>query len=481
MKLLNFITNDEIDFSFYILFILLFIYTVTAAVLLQVIILPNFFPSWVNEFGMLKQTDSILYHEWIVELSNNINKYGWSSWELTPTDNKHFVVGLSSIFYTLIYPEPWVMIPVNSFVHALSGIMLVRIAFFFTKDWRIACLAMVPYVFYPSASMWFSQLLKDGYFNLGVILFCYGWMLIAHENVTTRKTANFYMPLFYILFGYLLMGLVRPYAFYVMRVEAIIFTILISLFYTYKYFQRDIGFQTLSKKIILCFICIALLKFFTILIIYADMTDQKQMEYTALAVTTSKLGKINVVDDNLAKQQWLITDWIPKEIEAKLSTISGMRKAFVYNHFQYGRGQKTIDTHVLFNNSVDVFAYIPRATQIAFLAPFPDIWFGKGSTKSTSVMRKVSMFEMIAIYIAIIFLPFSLWKWKMRPEIWVAFTYCYSMLLLFSLSFPNVGTLYRYRYAFLMIIITILIVYALDLFKNVAKAKNSKTYVNTPE
>jgi hypothetical protein len=481
MKLLNAITNDEIDFSLYILFIILFVYTVTAAILLQVIILPNYFPSWVNEFGMLKQTDSILYHEWAVELSNNINKYGWSNWELAPSDKRHFIVGLSSIFYTLIYPEPWVMIPANSFVHALSGIMLVRIAFFFTKDWRIACLAMVPYVFYPSASMWFSQLLKDGYFNLGIILFCYGWMLISHENVTTRKAANIYMPLFYILVGYLLMGIVRPYAFYVMRVEAIIFTILISSFYIYKCLQKYIDYKELSKKIILCFICIALLKFVSILMIHTGITDQKHMEYSALAVTTSKLGKINVVDDNLAKQQWVSTDWIPKLLDSKLETISGMRKAFIYNYFQYGRGQSAIDTHVLFNNVVDVFAYIPRATQIGFLAPFPDIWFGEGSTKSTSVMRKVSMFEMIAIYIAIIFLPFALWKWKMRLEMWVAFTYCYSMLLLFSLSFPNVGTLYRYRYAFLMIIITILLVYALDLFKNVAKAKNNKTYINSLE
>jgi len=59
----------------------------------------------------------------------------------------------------------------------------------------------------------------------------------------------------------------------------------------------------------------------------------------------------------------------------------------------------------------------------------------------------------------------------MKPEIWVAFIYCYSMLLLFSISFPNVGTLYRYRYAFLMVIITIVLVYALDFFHKIAKKR----------
>ena len=59
MKWPNRIINGDIEISLYVLFIILFAYTVTVAVLLQVIILPNYFPNWVNEFGLLKQTDSI--------------------------------------------------------------------------------------------------------------------------------------------------------------------------------------------------------------------------------------------------------------------------------------------------------------------------------------------------------------------------------------------------------------------------------------
>lgn len=479
MTILKKIINNEIEFSLFFLFVLLFIYTIIAATLLQVIILPDYFPNWVNEFGMLKQTDSIKYHEWSVELSNKINAHGWSSWELFPAAgaSKHFIVGLSAIFYSLIYPEPWAMIPANAFVHALSGVILVRIAFLFTKDWRIACIAMMPYVFYPSASMWFSQLLKDGYFNLGVILFCYGWMLVASENITTKKQNNILMSLIYILLGYLLMALIRPYAFYVMRVEVIAFSILISLFYTYKYFQNNIDHYDVIKKIMLCFICFFILKASSMFVVTVSFIDQEKMEYSQMQASTDAYNPSlfsTISADSTNELKWVSTGWIPKSIDSKLATLSGMRTAFIYNYYVYGRGHSSIDIDALFNSAIDVFAYIPRATQIAFLSPFPDIWFGKGSTDSTTVMRKITMFEMLIIYFILIFLPFALWKWKMKTELWVAFIYCYSMMLMFSISIPNVGTLYRYRYGFFMIIITIVLVYALEFLQNFAKNNNFK-------
>ena len=73
MKLINRIISNEINFSLYTLFFILFVYSNVIAFLLQVIILPNYFSHWVNEFGLLNQTDSILYHNLAIELSNKIN------------------------------------------------------------------------------------------------------------------------------------------------------------------------------------------------------------------------------------------------------------------------------------------------------------------------------------------------------------------------------------------------------------------------
>jgi len=578
MKFINRIISNEINFSLHTLFFILFVYFNVIAFLLQVIILPNYFLSWVNEFGLLKQTDSILYHNLAIELSNKINSFGWSHWELMADTNRHFIVGLTALFYTLIYPEPWVMIPFNAFVHALSGVILARIAFFFTKDWRIAFLAITPYIFYPSALMWVSQLLKDGYFNLGVILFCYGWMLLASEDFPVKKLRCFISPLLCILIGYLLMSIIRPYTLYVMRMEANILIILILSFSLYNFFKKSIDVQNFCKKFIFCIVCIFALKVMMITLTGHNIVKYDEIEHSDLelnatekeldqlifsleariaelknvccdmiickkdfegvtqclaqsdveqSIDTTKLlelqdsillytnqlrahlnyrhhfkkfttaSKKQKTEDPEYKNNgtetralknfrafknsiysdgffWKSTDWVPEAFDLKLSALAGVRKTIIDRHFSQGRGRSTIDTDITFDNAIDIFMYIPRATQIGFLSPFPDLWLGEGSTEATSVMRKITMFEMIFIYIALVFLPYALWRWKMKPELWVAMTYSYSMLLFFSMSFPNIGSLYRYRYAFLMIIITIALTYFLSFIEKYYKKDINK-------
>jgi len=561
MNLIKKIISNENNFSLYTLFFILFLYSTTIAFLLQVIILPNYFPHWVNDLGLLNQTDSILYHNLATELSSKINYFGWTHWELV--SDRHFIVGLTALFYTLIYPEPWVMIPLNSFVHALSGVILARIALFFTKNRCVAFLAIMPYVFYPSALMWISQLLKDGYFNLGAILFCYGWMIFATENISTKKLKYLITPLIFILLGYILMALVRPYTLYVMRMESNIFIVLILLFSMYMFFQKSINFHKFFKKIIFCIACFFALKVTMVTLTEHNIAKYDQIEYSDLELNVteeeldqliisleSRIAELKTVccdmiickKDQLGVNQclaesdvaqsidnskllelqdsislyksqliahqkyrhhfkkyitaaekqktedfehnnnheemstlknfrgfknsiytdgffWKSTNWIPEAFDTKLSALAGVRKQQIERHLKDGRGRSMIDTDITFNNAIDILMYTPRASQIAFLSPFPDIWFGEGSTKSTSVMRKISMFEMIYIYIALVFLPLALWRWKIKPELWVAFIYSYTMLLFLTMSFPNIGTLYRYRYAFLMITITIALTY----------------------
>ena len=68
------------------------------------------------------------------------------------------------------------------------------------------------------------------------------------------------------------------------------------------------------------------------------------------------------------------------------------------------------------------------------------------------------MFEMLFIYIIFLFIPFAFYYWKDKPEFWVPIVYCSSMMTLFPIAIPNVGSIYRYRYIYLMILITILII-----------------------
>ena len=116
---------------------------------------------------------------------------------------------------------------------------------------------------------------------------------------------------------------------------------------------------------------------------------------------------------------------------------------------------------------------MPRAAQIAFLAPFPSDWFGQGSTAATTVMRRVSMLEMLVNYAALMFVPFAFWRWRSRGEIWILAIFGTVMLLVYSVATPNVGTLYRIRFPYLMPFLALGILTASTLWQQFREAHNA--------
>ena len=70
-------------------------------------------------------------------------------------------------------------------------------------------------------------------------------------------------------------------------------------------------------------------------------------------------------------------------------------------------------------------------------------------------MRRVSAAEMIGVYAALILLPFSLWRWRRKPETWVLTLFCAGMMVTYGLVIANVGSLYRVRYGFLMTLVAL--------------------------
>jgi hypothetical protein len=117
--------------------------------------------------------------------------------------------------------------------------------------------------------------------------------------------------------------------------------------------------------------------------------------------------------------------------------------------------KSNIDIQTQFQRAGDIIAYLPRATQVALLAPFPNLWFGQGTMQTTTMMRRVSALEMTGVYLALLFLPYAIWHWRQRLEIWAILLFCISLLLVFTLAVPNLGTLYRMRYCFLMTLVAL--------------------------
>ncbi len=69
------------------------------------------------------------------------------------------------------------------------------------------------------------------------------------------------------------------------------------------------------------------------------------------------------------------------------------------------------------------------------------------------MMRKITMAEMLLTYVFLLFAPYALWHWRQRGEIWVLSLFCAVILMIYSVSTPNLGTLYRVRYAYLMVFV----------------------------
>ena len=460
------IFSDIISNKYY-LFCALLLYTLFTAFFIQDILLPNFFPDGINSHGLLKNTDSIKYHEQAILVSDRINLFGWQEWELLPAtlnangeplSDRHFIVGLTALFYALIAPEPWVMIPINAFFHVLTVFVLIKIALLFTDKYYLALLSVTPYMFFPSACFWYSQLLKDVYFNLGAVMFCYGWMHVGFVNkIQAMKVSNILIGPFFILFGYILMGCIRPFNFSLLILESLLIIIFLLIFLLFYIINKKINFKYLTKIAFMSLLVLFLLTRIENIFINNNLVSKEVISFDYVAPFT-KDGKLHFHNTEKNKLLWRRNEWIPISLDVKFSSLARMRKVVSDNYLQNKVAKSTVDMNIQFSSTIDILKYIPRAVQIAFFSPFPKHWFEAGSSKSATVMRKIAMLEMLFIYITFLFIPLAFYYWKNKPELWVSIIYCSSMMTLFTIAIPNVGSLYRYRYPYLMILITILVI-----------------------
>ncbi len=412
--------------------------TFIVAAFIQFVVLGMIFPDWSSGHGLLLATDSIGYHNMAVDLAERIAAEGWAVWELAPLG--HFTVGLVAAHYALMLPEPWVVIPSAATATAFSVLVLFQICLHFIKDWRIAVLAVAPYMLFPSAAFWYAQLLKDTYFNLGILIFAYGYMILAARATWTAGWRRPALGLTCVLLGYVVMGMIRPYALTLMWLTAVLLsalTILVLILYARG---TTLALARVAFGVGLHLIAVA-----------GMHQGREELAKYELMPTSFTDELVNMKGRFLlTRKYWQKTPWLPQILDNRFATLAGVRHAYLFS----GKDARSeIDREFDFQNSVELLSYLPRAAQIAFLAPFPNHWFGEGSTEATTMMRKITMAEMLLTYVFLLFAPYALWHWRQRGEIWVLSLFCAVILMIYSVSTPNLGTLYRVRYAYLMVFV----------------------------
>lgn len=121
---------------------------------------------------------------------------------------------------------------------------------------------------------------------------------------------------------------------------------------------------------------------------------------------------------------------------------------------KYPDSSSNIDSNVKFMNTRDVIRYLPRATAIGLLAPFPKMWFETGDSVGDKG-RILSGLETLLMYVIEVFAVVGLWLGRRKLAVWLLFSIAITGTVALGLVVVNVGTLYRLRYVFLIMLIVL--------------------------
>jgi hypothetical protein len=423
------------------LFCLAFFYVLLAGLFVQLIFLPYIVPpSMTAGNGLLVGYDGLKFHTYAVEASARIKELGWSAWSLKP--DKQIVSGIASIFYTVIAPKPWVLLPLNGFLHGIACLALFEILTIIVGNRNIALFSALPFALFPSSLLWNTQLHNENYIIPGVILFLYGWIYLADVKRGTNLKKS-WKAILSIIFGSIIVWEVRDYIMNILSLFSLLLIILLIVLNTIRLLKKQIRLRTLLPYIgLLALVWIASYPKFIKMINTVSGNSSKSSEGSAsFSLDVEKTDKVHIAFS------WIETTWLPKQIDSKLKDLSKTRTKFIIA-WSYAGSQ--IDTNITFGSAFDFIKYVPRALEIGFLAPFPSDWLSQGYKPAASLMRKESGGEMIIIYVCLPGLFFSLWRFRAKIEIWILSVINTWMLVIYTFAIPNVGSLYRFRYPYLM-------------------------------
>jgi len=415
--------------------LIFFLYAACVALLIQFVVLPYMFPELHHGQGLMSRGDWNRHHQLAVELAEKIRTQGWGAWQLRPESQAP--AGIAGAIYALTVSEPWTLIPLNAALHALAVLALLRIIQFFLPDWRRALWAALPFLVYPTAMLWYTQLLKDSYSITGFMLFVLGWLFLCGLRNRQNSVSHVIKAIGLVLAGAFLIWIVRPYMLQMLQAISAALALILSGMLIYKAVKSSLTWAS------------ALL---TIALSWTMVVGITPLELPG-NLGNGKLFAVELpTEEEIPKIDWQSSAWLPAFIEKKVYNLAVAREGFIHSYPDAG---SNIDNDVIFQNTWDVIAYVPRAIFIALFEPLPNVWLGQGNYPSTSVMRRMISFEMVGIYLALLGLPMMLWTWRKHFELWVVLAFCGGMMVIYTLAIPNLGTLHRMRYGFLMTLVAL--------------------------
>ena len=396
-----------------------FAYACFMALLLQKAILP-LWPEMHAGHGLL-MNDAIVFHNMAVEIAQRIHANGWSEWHIYP-QGASTNVGLLSLLYALLGPDPAWFIPFNAAAHATGALLIYRIGARLVggdvgKSGGL--LAAICFLVFPSALQWYGQNHKDAFAIVGLVLVLDAWLAIHDDQyvVEVRDTIRFS---FAALLGTVLLGLVRPY-FVVVVALGLLASFLISSIWRSR---AKVAAIRLTFVVVVTLLAAVFVRFGISEGVYGSNSERINVgAYTSTA----------------EKFYWNESDGVPTILEKTLRRASELRAHFVFFGRSVGAGSE-IDGDRLPNTAWAALAYMPRALFVGLFAPFPDTW-----GERVTLPRLIGAIETAAWYLACLGAIFSVVRYRSR-KLLAGGVFCAVLITMLAYIHPNVGTLYRQRF-----------------------------------
>lgn len=396
-----------------------FAYACFMALLLQKAILP-LWPEIHAGHGLL-MNDAIVFHNMAVEIAQRIQASGWSEWHIYP-QGASANVGLLSLLYAMLGPDPAWFIPFNSAAHAAGALLIYRIGARLV-DGDVGklggLLAAICFLVFPSALQWYGQNHKDAFAIVGLLLVLDAWLAIHDDRyfVEVRDTIRVFLAA---LLGAVLVGLVRPY-FVVVVVLGLLASFLISSIWRSR---AKVAAIRLAFVVVLALMAAVFVRYGVAEGVYGG--NSEGINVGAYASTSEKF-------------LWKETEGMPPILEKTLRRASELRSHFVLFGRSVGAGSE-IDGDRLPNTAWAALAYMPRALFVGLFAPFPDTW-----GERVTLPRLIGAMETAAWYLACLGAIFSVARYRSR-KLLAGAVFCAVLITMLAYIHPNVGTLYRQRF-----------------------------------
>ena len=384
-------------------FCLVFIWVLIAGLFIQLVALPVL-PNLHAGHGLMMGGDWVRFHTDAVKLVTLMHDHGWVTWELRPQGNAPIGIAAATYYFFGI-SEPWVLLPINALLFAGGSVFLHGI-FKSISNSRLALIAILPFVLFPSAGMIYGQIHKDVFSITGALAVIYVWVQFSSYQKLNWQRLIAYVAI--VALGGILIWIVRPYLLQPLIASSFLITLLLVML---------VGKGRGTLWWVGVFFC------FIVLISLSNLS------------TTSTTSTTFIESEASAGATY---------IDRMVFRINAARVGFAKGYPDAG---SNIDTNVRFSSLSDVVAYLPRALEIGLLAPFSSEWIASGVSVGSGFMRFVAGMEMMVSYALLIGMGVLLYIAKdKRPAVLLTILFAIVMIIFLSLVVCNIGTLYRMRF-----------------------------------